>query len=43
MVNYNEHVVIVQHLSKDSSWRLRYENAREYLQGGNILIVIINN
>ena len=35
-LNYDENIAMVQALSEDSSWCLRYESAHEYLQGGNL-------
>ena len=34
--NYDEHIAMVQALSQGSSWCLRFENAHNYLQKGNL-------
>jgi len=41
--NYDEHIAMVQALAEGSSWCLRFENAHNYLQGGNLHFFVDKN
>lgn len=41
--DYDEHIAMVQALAEGSSWCLRFENAHNYLQGGNLHFFVDKN